>query len=434
MIIEKLIFIFIIIFIILILFIGGEKFTNEPYKLPIQVSNTNNLNTGINYYKYAQKHENNPEEILRENVNINLVDNCIMAYKMAYKYGVNNALFDIGRVYHFGIRNQGQSLKKAFKYYMLSYNHPRIYQDIKDKVINNVIIMGHEYDIKYVDDMLNYVINNNNINRDQHILLLTECQDQINFNAQDRHRRQNNVIQTVNGLIIEEIMNNINNIGNFINNIGRNPINIIAHGDTQNVHDNTLGQIMTDNIINLEKNTPNQMMDINEIFNLIHYSNEDLSVRSKAKKVLEDIIKYNALLSRYNKTELEILELVWNRINNLDKYQSDNAKEMLVKQLADGYENGAVVCATGRAMRVLSVLDGIDETFVSGVTKDIATTNVIHNEIMNRAAVLRNSTNLEGDELKNYIRNILHNEYVGNKILTEESFNNIVNTWIDYIE
>lgn len=435
--IEKFIFIFIIIFIIIILFIGSENFTNEPSHIPIQTPETININAGINYYKYAQKHETNPDEILRENNNIDLVNNCIMAYKMAYKYGVNNALFDIGRVYHYGIRNQGQSLKKAFKYYAIAYNNPRIYQDIKDKIINNIIIMSHENGVKYANKMLDYVITNNNIYRDQHILLLTECQDQLNPN--NRHRNRNNEgrdnqIQRINNNILEEFMNNL---GTVIAAIVPQHVDTRQYvhqaGDSQNVHDNVLGQIMNNNIINLEKFESNTSLNINEIYDLIQYSNEDLSIRSRAKKVLDDIITYNARLSRYDKTELEILELVWNRINQLDPTQVDNAKVMLVRQLADGYENGAVVCSTGRAMRVLSVLDGIDESFESGITKDIAT-NVIHNEIMNKAALLRNSTTLEGEELKNYIKTGLYNEYVGNNIMTETAFNNSINSWIDYIE
>lgn len=424
--IERVIFILTIIFILIILYIGSEKFTNAPKY--ISMNPAFNLNTGLTYYNYAKKHETNPEEILKEG-NINLVENCIMAYKMAYKYGINNALFDIGRIYHFGIRNQGQSLKKAFKYYVIAYNNSWIEENIKDKIIDNIITMSHENDKRYADRMLEYVINGNNNYKEGHVLLLIACQDRLDINvAQPQTQVQPTPIQRVNNLIVEEFINNIGYIVNaFTTQLPR------IEPDTQNVHDNTLGTIMNSNIINLSKTPQLTSLNINEIFDLIHYSNEDLSVRSKAKKVLEDIIIHNAVLSRYNKSELEILELVWNRINELDKIKADDAKTMLVKQLADGYENGAVVCATGRAMRVLSALDGIDETFETGITKNIVS-NIAHTEIMNKAAVLRNSTNLEGDELKNYLKSELHKEYVEGNLMGETAFNNSINSWINFIE
>jgi hypothetical protein len=69
----------------------------------------------------------------------------------------------------------------------------------------------------------------------------------------------------------------------------------------------------------------------------------------------------NETHSRFGKSDREIFLAMMSKIQaESDRTKRENLMEVLCHQLESGIENGAVVCSTGRIVRILSVYDGID--------------------------------------------------------------------------
>ena len=69
---------------------------------------------------------------------------------------------------------------------------------------------------------------------------------------------------------------------------------------------------------------------------------------------LDYIRTHNARHLVANLTEMELLRLVWQRINHpVNQAHQDDLKEALAFQLADCQQHGSVVCTTGRTTRLL---------------------------------------------------------------------------------
>lgn len=423
-----------IILLILLIFIlldstcTGEEYFKNSIKHDIRTSKSksnNNAATAALYYKYARKHEENPELIRRYEPNINIVNNCILSYKMAYKYGYNEAIFDIGRIYQFGIANRGHNPDKAYKYYKFCYTLPNITDNTKSLIVDNIIILSTENNTdKYINGLLRVVTNG------AHRYELT-------------HNLQNNVLVEP-GMdrefihILEDI-NNYDVIGDVVDVVINNAIyafttephrvNVV---DKQNVHDTAYGNTMKENLNNMTASSTPVLKTT--IMDAITRSNNNENVKSTALQVLHTVFNKNTYLSKYDKKEVDILSIVWNRINELPN--KNDAIEMLVVQLSEAYEGGNVVCATGRVMHILSTLDGLDSNFKSGVTKNITNIMVkdkLHNELLESASKLNDASTLEGKELQNYIRTELYKKYVSGGIMSEHDFVEDVDSWIEYI-
>lgn len=81
--------------------------------------------------------------------------------------------------------------------------------------------------------------------------------------------------------------------------------------------------------------------------------------RDNAKKVLESL--KNSVHSRYNKTESDIFNIVWSRINNpVNRDRRGDMISVLAQNMASGVEHDAVVCSTGKVVRIVGALDGMD--------------------------------------------------------------------------
>lgn len=67
--------------------------------------------------------------------------------------------------------------------------------------------------------------------------------------------------------------------------------------------------------------------------------------------------------SRFGKSDRDIFLAMMSKIQaESNQTKRENLMEVLCHQLESGIENGAVVCSTGRIVRILSVYDGIDDS------------------------------------------------------------------------
>lgn len=148
--------------------------------------------------------------------------------------------------------------------------------------------------------------------------------------------------------------------------------------DSQNAHDsgvqrgmkNTIDKLRDLNRYNQYAKTPDKTFQ--EIKEYIQKAtNLTKQNRSRALITLDKMMRGgNAQISETGTNEREIMSMVWNRIHsNANKKNTDNLKESLALQLADGATNGTPVCPSGRVTRVLSSLDKIDADPTMGELK-----------------------------------------------------------------
>ncbi len=221
------------------------------------------------------------------------------------------------------------------------------------------------------------------------------------------------------------------------------------YDDPQNVHDSQVLGTIRHSLNNLRKVTtfttiPNQ--SYNEIKNYIaRLKNSDK--KRDALVSLEKVVNNTTPLSSLDATELDALNLVWNRIKSFDLETADNLKETLFEELASMQEHGTTVCSTGRFTRIVDTLNGVDEAV------SIKPTYAINEEMLGRAAKIRSDMLINVDEiergllergtstkqnefddnLKNTIINTLHDEYVKTSIISDDKFKVETDKWINDI-
>ena len=167
--------------------------------------------------------------------------------------------------------------------------------------------------------------------------------------------------------------------------------------------------------------------------------------REDALLALKAVVSNREKLMTTGSTDFDALQLVWNRIeNNYEDPIRQNLKENLVNELAEMVEHGIVCCLTGRFTRILDALNFVDDAV------KIKPERVIHDEMMNKAALIREDilknqpaeqvelyhkgTNDELDKtIKDAIKSVLYDEYVKTDILTESVFNKSIGEWINEI-
>ena len=138
--------------------------------------------------------------------------------------------------------------------------------------------------------------------------------------------------------------------------------------------------------------------------------------------------------SRFDKTEQEVFNLVWNRVKD-----NDDMKDMFMDNLNSCVENEHVVCSTGKIMRMLSTLDVVDDQ-----TPDLKPEWVVRQEIM--ATIANNIKKLSPADKRKYesdnnqnIRDKLHNQirtecneaYEG--VLQPDILENYMTEYLEYV-
>jgi hypothetical protein len=222
-----------------------------------------------------------------------------------------------------------------------------------------------------------------------------------------------------------------------------------VYSDSQNTHDTTLNAAikntinLLENSTKLEKNANVTLTEIDAFIN--DYLTGDK--KSNARLTLSAIKNNSNPVSSVNKTEEEVLTLIWNRIHSPENANNqNNLKENLADYLAECVEHGRVCCATGRVNRVVDTLNAIDPHV------ELKSTSMINQELMNKAAVVRTKlyNNLSDDDkkkvdsidssdvsdrftstLKSEINKMIVDEYIEPKVITKETADKLTSQWID---
>ena len=133
--------------------------------------------------------------------------------------------------------------------------------------------------------------------------------------------------------------------------------------DTQNVHDTAVNKDMlhTYNTLIRDQRKIECPESIADIERAIAAAPGD--IKKAAEKVYQRIIKNDhKIYSLGDNVKLkDVMILVWNRHNDQrNKHMADEMKKSFISALADGIENGRVVCSGGLATRLLSSLVLLD--------------------------------------------------------------------------
>jgi hypothetical protein len=133
--------------------------------------------------------------------------------------------------------------------------------------------------------------------------------------------------------------------------------------DSQNVHSSTVQNAVKNKLDFIEKSghlshnfEDNKRRFLDDISNITEISPED---RENIGRVLESL--KDTQHSRYDKSEADIFNTVWSRINNpVNKDRRKDMVAVLAQNVASGVEHDVVVCSTGKIVRIVGALDGMD--------------------------------------------------------------------------
>jgi hypothetical protein len=351
----------------------------------------------------------------------------IKYYTIAGKLGYKKAYYEIGMIYENGCGDYNGSLNTALEYYKFIYQKGYIRNTEiinKIKVLENALYTGNTQiiDSNIRDDIVPITTKSNNI-----AIIANAPQLDIDFNQE----LEDAIIRAT-----QEMTAPAPVIGNM-------------YSDAQNTHDTTLNSTIRDALKKIEPTLQNiNANSINEIEEFIN-SNLHNDKKRNALLTLEKIKQNSNMVSSLGKTEQEVANIVWSRINHADNAEyTQQLKENFCDYLAESVENKKVCCPTGRVNRMVDSLNTVDALVT------LKSTSMINQELMNKAGVIRNRLYDElsdddrkkvdsietsdvatsfADNTKNAIIKMVNDEYVRTGILNEETATKLTSQWIDAI-
>jgi hypothetical protein len=159
------------------------------------------------------------------------------------------------------------------------------------------------------------------------------------------------------------------------------------YNDSQNVHSSSVNNIALEKLeqINNETSINNDFRQNSSQFmselNRINMSSEE---KENANKILDSLkdLKH----SKFDKSETEIFNTVWSRINDpINRNNREDMIKVLGQNLASGLEHNYTVCSTGKVMRIIGSLDAMD----NGRLPDLKPEWAFKDEISNSASKVR---------------------------------------------
>jgi hypothetical protein len=329
------------------------------------------------------------------------------------------------------------------------------FNQLKDYFVNN-INLALRFTMTYVLSVYQLIviynesiipINNPNIN------IIEENRNQVGP-ADVLRRIADQIGIDLNNLIDIEIIQ-IEQFPLFNNNEENN-------NDAQNVHDTSIQSHILNCINRLkeDKYVAKMSLSTNELINEIkkYIFNEYKGAEDKKEKAiisLNKMKKINGQISKLNMTEIDILKLVWNRINNpINAANITNLKDNLVLELADSMiDDDNVYCVQGRASRIIQSLECSDAENIINlkpiwiIKEEIGTLfgkyrNKIYEKLNDTQKTIYNKTsNISKYEEKviNNINNIMYNKineilrkkYLDTQIINEQQYLKITQPYFD---
>lgn len=231
----------------------------------------------------------------------------------------------------------------------------------------------------------------------------------------------------------------------------------IIRNDSHNSHDSGVTKTVKVSVDKLRERVGHPAIPasdtVKQVRDTIVHSAISADRKQNAIQALDTIERNNHTLTASNTTEVDLLNLVWNRIHHDDnKDNQDSLRDNLLNELSECVEHQKTVCTSGRFNRIISSLNGVDDLV------DIKPKWAIQRELVDKAGVLYQEKINALDEasrtavnaldatpeqeaaadivlqtVKQDIRDDFKRSYVDTGILTEDSLNVEVDKWIDAI-
>ena len=198
----------------------------------------------------------------------------------------------------------------------------------------------------------------------------------------------------------------------------------VVYEDAQNVHDHGVVASLRKAATTVE-DTGTKNAVCQEVIDAIAESMPDLdeTIRADAIAFVADHVDDTPVASIGTSTAAALCA-TWKKIGDIeDPERRANAAETLARQMADGYERGNPVCATGRVARILGALDGVTDSSV------IRPTWAVREEMASMAAKYSNE-GLGGEAFEK----MAMKTYVQDLGMIEEVVRPIVEEYRAYIE
>lgn len=344
-------------------------------------------------------------------------------YLVAFqKHGYEDAVIEIAELYAYGLHPNVPPEKilagRIFNYICHDQDFSQRAKDYAKYVLHNITPLMYN-DIDRIQDSFSYLLPTN-------IVELISKIHPITLVPTEQHAPMVIVDDTDNDAIV--VMTSI-----IVN-------------DSQNVHDSELQNAAKKNIDTLSPSDDDT--DHIHVLRTTYQTHPKLSNMDKQNiSLVLDSINDTNVHSKYGKTEMQILNAIWNRIHSdVNKTNKDELVLALADQLASAVEHGTVVCSTGKIMRIVSSLEAID------MGNDMAPLKpkwAIEREIAEAAIQVRNSVlssrprhvvdaynEGENEELADMMRDMLtqkcHVDYVKPGIINnEEALRFILQPFLD---
>ena len=140
-------------------------------------------------------------------------------------------------------------------------------------------------------------------------------------------------------------------------------------GDSQNVHSSAVQNAANQTLQRISKGVdsvtgfaPVHTGDINAFMVYLDSQSCDIDIQEKEKvKRVIATLQSDIPHSRYNKTEAEVFSNTWSHISRPDNDNKENMARIFAQSLASAVEHDHVVCSTGKIVRMIGSLDGMEE-------------------------------------------------------------------------
>jgi hypothetical protein len=220
-------------------------------------------------------------------------------------------------------------------------------------------------------------------------------------------------VDTIENYIIDEIVGD--------------PFTPLGRLDTQNVHDTAL-QNSLECTYNVYKNneTTHSFIDIHSHARRLGKSDSDIA---KINRVVDEMKQRNSTVSKFQDTEINILQTIWDS-------NDQGIRDQVINALLDCEENGSVVCPTGTTSRI------IEAVYIHNPENTPKTARCFKEEMLNKASIVRKNLeenpdfNNESDfdqslVLRKKLLDTFYNDYGG--ILSRQEILDQTAEWIDYV-
>ena len=388
--------------------------------------------------------------------------------KDACRYGNPNLWMKLASIYKNGMYNLDPDLDVAMEYYTYILNNYPQYQDIvlnAEEQLNNIEREKAEiYTYKWLNLPRPKRVNahHEKIKKQWNNTTTPFQRTQQNNNNIEPHnlfRADNNdtffLIDENELALNQALFNDLDTIRNGNEHVIITNPDDRRYNDMHNTHNSQVVSTIARSLKKMKDTTTintNGAECLKQIRSYIE-TLPDCDKKRDAFKSLNSIEKNFIPVSSVDMKEIDVLNLVWNRINNSPQHgrHRDELKNILYNQLADMQEHGKSVCSTGRLTRIVDTLNTFDKEV------EIKPTYVINQEMMNKAAKIRSdlldeyekehgksqrqqieigtATNQQAfdQQLKDKILQTLKEDYVDTEIMTENKFDAEVGKWIDAI-